>query len=65
MTTTPDCQLGDLMRANFALQEENRALRERLATGPCECCGAPLAKVEFGRATCRDGCSYDLAETTY
>jgi hypothetical protein len=55
-----------MQRALFALQEENRALRERIAVmQPCECCGAPLAKVEFGRASCRGGCSYDLAETTY
>ncbi len=57
-------QIGDMSRALFALQAENRALRERIAsTGPCECCGAPLVNVEFGRATCRQGCSYP-AETT-
>jgi hypothetical protein len=31
----------------------------------CECCGAPLADVTFGRSRCRDGCSYDTSETTY
>lgn len=66
MTEIPDCQLGDMSRALFALQAENRELRQRLALleRPCECCGAPLRRVEFGRADCLTGCSYDLAETT-
>jgi hypothetical protein len=58
--TIPDCQLGDMSRALFALQAENQSLRDRLAViQPCECCGAPLADVASGRARCRDGCSYD------
>jgi hypothetical protein len=58
--TIPDCQLGDMARALFALTEENKALRARLAIleTPCECCGAHLRQVEFGRATCVAGCSY-------
>jgi hypothetical protein len=59
MTEIPDCTFGDMSRALFALQEENRQLRERLAaTHPCECCGAPLTEVAFGWAQCRDGCRY-------
>ena len=60
MTTIPDCQLGDMSRALFALQAQNRALRDRLAVleTPCECCGAPLQRVEFGRVSCVAGCSY-------
>jgi hypothetical protein len=58
--TIPDCQLGDMSRALFSLTAENRELRDRLASqGICECCGAGLLRVEFGRAICREGCSYD------
>jgi hypothetical protein len=56
----PDPTFGDMNRALFALTAENRELRDRLASrGICECCGAGLLRVEFGRATCREGCSYD------
>lgn len=59
-------QIGDMNRALFALQAENAALRARLAVleVPCECCGAHLRRVEFGRVSCVAGCSYGLAETT-
>jgi hypothetical protein len=43
------------------LRRELAEARELLK--PCECCGAPLVKVEAGRATCWQGCSYP-AETT-
>ena len=57
--------IGDLHRALFALREENRVLRDKLAAvRPCECCGAPLVKVENGRATCEKACSYEVAEST-
>lgn len=58
--------IGDTHRALFALQAENRELRQRLALleTPCECCGAPLRRVEFGRAECVQGCKFPLSETT-
>jgi hypothetical protein len=37
MTEIPDCTLGDMSRALFALTEENKSLRAQLAAvQPCE-----------------------------
>jgi hypothetical protein len=54
-------EIGDTQRALFAVIEENKMLRAWLTAlrTPCECCGAPLRRVEFGRADCLAGCSYD------
>jgi hypothetical protein len=56
---------GAITKSQLAADSELRAqlAEARELLKPCECCGAPLVKVEAGRATCWQGCKYP-AETT-